>query len=144
MATIGYLRDSEAEGKTKEVYEDIKRTYGCSEPHKVYELMGYVPEYLAASWERSKLCFKDEGELGIKLKHIITLAVSATNNCDYCVNIHTARLKELGMTDKQIVELMMVVDLVNGYNRFVQGLQADPETKPFGPDGLIHRKAGAR
>jgi hypothetical protein len=48
------------------------------------------------------------------------------------------------MTDKQIVELMMVVDLVNGYNRFVQGLQADPETKPFGPDGLIHRKAGAR
>lgn len=74
----------------------------------------------------------------------ITLAVSATNNCDYCVNIHTARLKELGMTEKQLVELMMVVDLVDGYNRFVQGLQADPELKPFGPEGLVQKGPSAR
>lgn len=144
MATIRYVSDSEADGTTREVYEDIKRTYGSPEPHKVYQLMGHVPEFLRASWERSKLCFKEEGELGIFLKHIVTLAVSATNNCDYCVKIHTARLKELGMTDRQLVELMMVVDLANGYNRFVQGLQADPESKPFGPEGLIQKRPSAR
>lgn len=143
MATISYVQDREAEGKTKEIYEDIKKTYGCPEPHKVYELMGHLPEFLGPSWERSKLCFLEEGELGLKLKHIITLAVSATNNCDYCVNIHTARLKKLGMTEKQLVELMMVVDLSNGYNRFVQGLQADPETKPFGANALIDKKKEA-
>src|SRR5215468_10403365 len=127
MATIEYVQGDRANQTVQEVYADICRTYGCKEPHKVYQLMGHVPEYLKASWERSKLCFKDEGKLGIKLKHIVTLAVSAVNNCDYCVKIHTVRLKQLGMTDEEIVELMMVVDLATGYNRFVQGLKADLE-----------------
>jgi AhpD family alkylhydroperoxidase len=139
MATIDYVKDGEAEGLVKEVYDDIKKTYGCREPHKVYQLLAHVPEFLAASWERSKLCFKDEGKLGIKLKHIITLAVSTVNNCDYCVNIHTIRLKQLGMTEEELVELMMVVDLVQGYNRFVHGLQADKEEVPFGPKGEIYK-----
>jgi AhpD family alkylhydroperoxidase len=137
MATIEYVRDANAEGLVKEVYEDIKKTYGCREPHKVYQLMGYTPEYLQASWERSKLCFKDEGKLGVKVKHIITLAVSIINNCDYCVKIHTGRLKQLGMTDEELVEMMMVVDLAAGYNRFVQGLDADHEERPFGPKPVV-------
>lgn len=140
MGTIRDVPYDSAEGVVKEVYEDINQVYGCQEPSQFYQLMGHVPEYLAASWERSKLCYLNEGKLGMKLKHIITLAVSATNNCDYCVKYHTIRLKELGMADDEIVELMMVVDVVNGYNRFAQGLQPDHPRVAFGPGGLIYQK----
>jgi hypothetical protein len=44
------------------------------------------------------------------------------------------------MTEEEIVELMMVVDVVNGYNRFAQGLQPDHPAVAFGPEGLIYQK----
>jgi hypothetical protein len=34
----------------------------------------------------------------------------------------------------------MVVDLVTGYNRFVQGLQTDPDEVAFGSGGLVHQQ----
>jgi AhpD family alkylhydroperoxidase len=138
MATFRHVKIEEAEGVVKDVYDDIKTTYGRN-ASQFYQCMGHSPEYLKASWERSKLCYLDEGKLGMKLKHIVTLAVSATNNCDYCVKYHTIRLKELGMSDEELVELMMVVDVVNGYNRFAQGAMPDHPGVAFGPEGLIYR-----
>ena len=107
----------------------------------IYRLLGYKPEYLRASWERSKLCFQEEGKLGLKLKHMVALCVAATNSSDYFAEIHTERLKELGMTDAELVEVLLVIDLVCGYNRYVQGLQVDIEVKPFGADAEANKAA---
>jgi hypothetical protein len=43
-----------------------------------------------------------------------------------------AHLKVMDMSDPELVELLLVIDLTCGYNRYVQGLQANLETKPFG------------
>lgn len=61
---------------------------------------------------------------------MIALAVSATNNCEYCILAHTAALKQMGYTDDMIVELMAVVDLYNGFNKFLDGLQVEPDLRP--------------
>ena len=124
MATIPFKRVDDAEGLTKEIYEIIMRTYGSDEPHGIYQLMGHTPEFLAASWTRSRHLFGNDSLFSLRDKHLLTLGISATNNCEYCVRIHTERLVQLGVTQQELVELMMVVDVVNGFSRFAEGTRA--------------------
>ncbi|MBI3609395.1 MAG: carboxymuconolactone decarboxylase family protein [Nitrospirae bacterium] len=70
-----------------------------------------------------------KGKLDPKTKQVIALAVSATNNCEYCIHAHTVVLKQMGYTDEMIVELMAVVDLYNGFNKFLDGLRVEPDLK---------------
>jgi AhpD family alkylhydroperoxidase len=56
-----------------------------------------------------------KGRLDRKTKEFICLAVSAVNSCSYCVNAHTAMLKQLGATDEEIIEAVAVADLFNGF-----------------------------
>jgi AhpD family alkylhydroperoxidase len=91
MATIPYKRVDEAEGLTREIYENIMRTYGSDAPHGIYQLMGHTPEFLAASWPRSRHLYGNDSNFSLRDKHILTLGISAINNCEYCVRIHTDR-----------------------------------------------------
>jgi AhpD family alkylhydroperoxidase len=70
------------------------------------------------------------GRLDPKTKHVIALAVSATNNCAYCIDAHTAALKRMGLGDQELTELMAVVDLYNGFNKFLDGLRVESDLKP--------------
>ncbi len=58
------------------------------------------------------------------------MAVSATNGCEYCVNAHTAALKAMGSGDAELTEIMAVVDLFNGFNRFLDGMLVESDLKP--------------
>ena len=143
MATIPYYRYSSAEGPAKDVYDDIMATYkayNLKEPHGIYQLMGHTPAFLAASWRRSRHLYGGTPEnmdaslslLTLKEKHLVTLGISATNNCEYCVRIHTTRLEQLKMTRDEQIELLMVVDVVNGYDKFVEGTRAgDDPVLPY-------------
>jgi AhpD family alkylhydroperoxidase len=124
MATIDYKRVADAQGITKAVYDDIMRTYGSPEPHGIYQLMGHTPDFLEASWARSKYLFGNDSQFTLRDKHILTLGISATNNCEYCVRIHTNRLVGLGMNASQLTELMGVVDVTNGLAKFCEGTRA--------------------
>lgn len=124
MSTIRYHRVEDATGQAKAVYDDIMRTYGCPEPHGIYQLMGHTPEFLAASWARSRFLFGDDSRFTLREKHVLVLAISATNNCEYCVRIHTNRLGTLGMNPAQLTELIGVVDVANGLAKFCEGTRA--------------------
>ncbi|SVC82191.1 uncharacterized protein METZ01_LOCUS335045, partial [marine metagenome] len=52
-------------------------------------------------------------------------AVSATNNCDYCIRSHTAAARKLGMDDEMLGELMAVVGMFNQTNRLANGYQIE-------------------
>jgi len=123
MTTIPYKRFDEADDATKKIYENIMRTYGSAEPHGIYQLMGHTPEFLDASWLRSRYLFGNDSGFSLKDKHILTLGISATNNCEYCVRIHTDRLRQLGTTNEELIETMMVVDVFNGYGKFAEGFR---------------------
>ena len=81
------------------------------------------------------LCFQffrleGPGKLDPKTKEVIALAVSPPNNCEYCINAHTATLRGMGFGDPEITELMAVVDLFNGFNKFLDGLRVESDLKP--------------
>ena len=132
MSTIRNVPVGEAEGLTKDVYEDIMRTYGIEEPRGFYLLMGHTPEFLAATWPRSRYLFGNDSKFSMTDKHAIVLGMSAVNNAEYCVRIHTDSLRQLGMTNEELIELMMVVEVVNGYDTFAEGTRAgDDPTTPY-------------
>jgi alkylhydroperoxidase/carboxymuconolactone decarboxylase family protein YurZ len=115
-------------------YAHVKADSGNKEPDALYQIMAHLPAYLEANWTRTRLCFEEEGYLGLRLKHMIAFCVAATSGSDYLVRAFAGRLRDLGTSDEDIAELLLVIDLTTGYNRYVQGLQADMEEKPFGED----------
>ena len=56
---------------------------------------------------------------------MIAVAVSATNNCDYCIRSHTAAARKLGMDNEMLGELMAVVGMFNQTNRLANGYQIE-------------------
>jgi len=127
MATIDLISEEQATGKVKAIYDEIKKTFGVIP--SLFKAMAHQPEYLEASWQKLKVVM-GPGRLDRKTKEMIAVAVSAANNCEYCVNAHTAALKRLGVTDPEIVELMAVVDLFSGLNKFLDGLRIESDLKP--------------
>ena len=49
------------------------------------------------------------------------------NGCRYCTWVHKTAVKELGLDDEAVLELMAVVDLFSGLNKLVVGLQIEPD-----------------
>ncbi len=129
MPTVKLITEEEATGRVKEIYDDIKKTYGMPFVPNAYKAMAVSPEFLEAEWRKIK-ALRAGKELSAREKEIIALAVSATNGCDYCIDAHTAILKRMGVTDRAIVELMAIVDHYNGINAFLEGLQIESDIKP--------------
>ncbi len=92
----------------------------------LFKSMASNPAYLEATWNQFKATM-GPGELTRREKELVALAVSATNNCEYCIRAHTAALKRLGLSDKGLVELMGVVGLFNNFNKFSDGLRVEPD-----------------
>ena len=129
MATVKLVEESHASPEVRLVYEDIKKTFGLSLVPNLFRAMAHNPAYLEATWNRVKVVM-GQGKLDRKMKEMIAVAVSAVNNCEYCVNAHTAALKSLGVTDAELVELMAVVDLFSGLNKFLDGLRVESDLRP--------------
>lgn len=126
MATVPLISEQQATGKVKEIYEQIKKTLGSPFVPNLFKAMGNRPEYLEATWNQFKATM-GPGELTRREKELIALAVSATNNCEYCIYAHTAALKSLGLSEKGILELMGVVGFFNQLNKFLDGLRIEPD-----------------
>lgn len=126
MTQVRMVSENEGSAKTKAIYEEIKNTLGIPIVPNLFKAMGANPNYLQATWDLFKAVMRP-GELTRREKELVALAVSATNNCKYCISAHTAALKGLGFSEKGILELMAVVGLFNNFNKFADGLQVTPD-----------------
>lgn len=129
MATIALISEQEATGKVKEIYDQIQEAFGLPFVPNLFKAMAHNPELLEANWRRLGTIM-GPGHLDRKTKEMIAVAVSAANNCEYCINAHTAALKQMKVTDAKLLELMAVVDLFSGFNKFADGLRIESDLKP--------------
>ena len=65
------------------------------------------------------------GALDPLAKEMIYVAVSATNQCGYCIASHTVAARKAGMSDAMFAELMSVVGIANETNRLASGYQVE-------------------
>ncbi|MGH7903214.1 MAG: carboxymuconolactone decarboxylase family protein [Candidatus Dormibacteraceae bacterium] len=126
MAKVRLVPEEEARGLVKEVYDDILSSRGLARVPNFWRALANHPEYLAATWTKLKVVMAD-GALDRKTKEMVAVAVSATNSCDYCIDSHIDTLRSLGTTDRELMELMAVVDFFNGSNATASGLKVEYE-----------------
>jgi AhpD family alkylhydroperoxidase len=124
MATLGLIEYSDAGPEVRAVYDDIMATRKTDCVNNFWKAIAYDPATLRRTWESVKQIM-GSGVLDPLIKEMIYVAVSATNQCGYCIASHTAAARKAGMTDSMFVELMGVVGMANETNRLASGYQVE-------------------
>ena len=124
MATLGSIEYQDASPEVKAVYDDIMTTRNTDWINNFWKALASDPVTLRRTWESVKQIMAP-GALDALTKEMIYLAVSASNQCGYCIASHTAAARKAGMTDAQFAELMAVVGMANETNRLAGGYQVE-------------------
>ena len=115
---------SEASPEVRAVFDDIMATRKTDTVNNFWKTIAKHPATLRRIWESIKEVMAP-GALDPLTKELIYLAVSATNQCQYCMASHTASARSKGMTDEMLGELMAVVGLANQTNALAAGYQVE-------------------
>lgn len=124
MATLGLIEYKDASPEVRAVYDDIMATRKTDWVNNFWKALAHDPATLRRTWESIKQIM-GEGTLDRVTKELIYLAVSVTNQCNYCIASHTAGARKAGMTDQMLSELMAVVGMANETNRLATGYQVE-------------------
>src|SRR5437667_11680836 len=124
MATLGLIEYADASPEVRSVYDDIMATRRTDWINNFWKALAHDPSTLKRTWESVKQIMAP-GSLDALTKEMVYLAVSATNQCGYCIASHTAASRKAGMTDAQFAELMAVVGMANETNRLASGYQVE-------------------
>lgn len=122
MSLVKLVEYAEAPPAVRAVYDDIMKTRNTDWVNNFWKALANDPPMLARIWESVKQVMAP-GALDPLVKEMVYVAVSATNNCEYCTYSHTASARKKGMSDGMFMELMAVVGLANETNRLANGLR---------------------
>jgi AhpD family alkylhydroperoxidase len=128
MATLGLIEYNAATAEVRAVYDDIMATRKTDWINNFWKALAHDPVTLRRTWASIKEIMAP-GALDSLTKEIVYLAVSATNQCGYCIASHTAGARKAGMTDEMFAELMAVVGMANETNRLASGYQVEIDDK---------------
>ena len=118
------IQESEAKGKVKEIYDEIKSTRQITEVPNFWKMLANDPNELDRTWSSLKEIMK-KGALDPVTKELIYVAVSITNGCEYCIKSHSSAAKKKGATDEMLKEMFAVVGLANKNNKLVDSYQVE-------------------
>ncbi len=118
------IQENEADGKVKEIFEEIKTVRQITEIPNFWRSLANNPETLERTWASLKQVMK-KGALDPVVKELIYVAVSITNGCEYCIKSHSFAAKKKGATDDMLNEMIAVVGMANETNKLVEGYQVE-------------------
>src|SRR6202163_933189 len=104
MSTLGLIEYKDATPEVKTVYDDIMTTRKTDWINNFWKAMAHDPVALKRTWEDIKQIMAP-GALDALTKELIYVAVSVSNQCDYCIASHNASAIHKGMTDAQFKEV---------------------------------------
>src|SRR5438876_3475621 len=132
MATLGLIEYDTASPEVRAVYDDIMATRKTDWINNFWKALAHDPATLRRTWESVKQIMAP-GTLDAMTKEMIYLAVSASNQCGYCIASHTAAARKAGMTDAMFAEVMAVVGMANESNRLASGYQVEIDERFIAP-----------
>jgi AhpD family alkylhydroperoxidase len=124
MATLGLIEYADASAEVRAVYDDIMATRSTDYVNNFWKAIAHDPATLRRTWEGVKQIMAP-GALDPLTKEMLYVAISATNQCGYCIASHTASARKAGMTDAMFAEVMAVVGMANETNRLASGYQVE-------------------
>jgi len=124
MAITKLIEYDEASPEVRAVYDDIMASRKVDWINNFWKALASDPATLRRTWDSVKQVMAP-GALDALTKEMLYVAVSVTNNCEYCINSHIAGARKAGMTDAMYAELMAVVGMANETNALVNGYQVE-------------------
>src|SRR6202171_2794899 len=131
MATLGLVEYQDASPEVRAVYDDIMATRQTDWINNFWKSLAHDPPTLRRTWSSIKQIMAP-GALDALTKEMVYLAVSAPNQCGYCIASHPAAARKAGMTDAMFAELMEVVGMANETNRLAAGYQVEIDQRFLG------------
>lgn len=125
MALSNLIEYAEASPEVREVYDDIMATRKVDSVNNFWKAIARNPVTLRRTWQSIKQIMGPGGALDPLMKELIYVAVSATNQCEYCVASHGTSARNKGMTDDMFGELMAIVGMANETNALVAGYRVE-------------------
>src|SRR6185295_5768586 len=113
MKPISYEK---AGTEVRAVFDDIKATRKIEDVNNFWKYLANEPRMLSHVWKSAK-DIMGPGSLDPLVKDLIYVAVSITNNCEYCMASHGNAARMKGASQEQLNELSAVVGLANMTNR---------------------------
>ena len=117
--------------KAKAVVEGIAQARGIdpADINNVWKALARHPSVMERFAGEMKAAFAP-GKLDPLTKELIYLAVSISNQCDYCIASHSAMAKAKGMTEEMHEEFMAVVLAAQKGNKITMAYRV-PVDKAF-------------
>jgi len=86
MAFIKVIEEENAQGKLKDLYDDIIKSRG--KLSNIMRIHSLIPDSMIKHMDLYKSIMFEKSNLARVLKEMIAVVVSITNNCDYCIKHH--------------------------------------------------------
>jgi AhpD family alkylhydroperoxidase len=128
MPAVTPIEYADASPEVRAVYDDIMATRKIDWINNFWKVLAHHPPTLKRTWESIKEIMAP-GALDPLVKEMLYIAVSVTNNCEYCIASHTAAARKAGMTDTQLAELLAVVGMANETNRLANGYRVEVDER---------------
>jgi AhpD family alkylhydroperoxidase len=128
MALVPLIEYADAHPEVRAVYDDIMATRKVDWVNNFWKVLANDPPNLRRIWTSVRQVM-GAGELDPLVKELVYIAVSVTNNCEYCIHSHTAGARGKGMTTAMLNELMAVVALANETNTLSNGYRIDVDER---------------
>ena len=113
----------EASDEVRKVYDDIMATRKVDKVNNFWKALANHPVTLRRTWDSLKEVMAPGGALDPLTKELIYIAVSVTNNCEYCIRSHTKAAAKGGLSPEAFGELQAVIAMANETNRLANGYQ---------------------
>ena len=116
MASVK-LYEKNGDAKAVAIQEKLEKNFG--KLPEVFKAMGRSGDFLEAVLKLSEVSGRN---LDPKTRELIIIAVSAVNNCTYCLDAHRSAALQLGVTDEEIsgaIEVASMISLFNNFNKSI-------------------------
>ncbi|MBS0171548.1 MAG: carboxymuconolactone decarboxylase family protein [Nitrospira sp.] len=90
---------------------------------KMKDLASLAPEAMHAfvAFDKAALA---EGAIPRRYKELIALGIAFTTQCPYCIDIHANSARELGVSDNEIAEVVLVAAALRAGGAVTHGTHA--------------------
>jgi len=128
MALVPLIEYDDATPAVRAVYDDIRATRRVDWINNFWKTLANDPPTLERTWAATKSVMA-AGALDALTKEMVYIAVSITNDCEYCIHSHTAAATAKGMTAPMLHELLAIIALANANNRLANGYRIDVDER---------------
>ena len=99
--------------------------YEMTNLSKMKQLEAHAPEAMKAfvAFDKAALA---EGAIPRTYKELMALAVAFTTQCPYCIELHSKKARELGASEPEIAEAVLVAAALRAGGAITHGTHAMP------------------